>query len=137
MKDAAWRIPARRFALACTLGFVVVTIIVFLITAWGLPPGFIAIVGTIDAMALGIGIPFVYAGTKRIADPSQTFQAGDQAAGGKTMKFSRLEAIGFTCIGLVFSGGFLIGGVFAAGSADELRVEKPKRPVPAEREPPP
>ncbi len=135
MKDAVWRIPARRLALACTLGIVVLTVTVFLITAWHLSPGFMAIVGTIDAMALGLGIPFVYIGTKRIADPSLTFQGSDGAGRSMTMKFSRLGAIGFTCTGLVFYAGLLIGGIYAARSEDDVTVKKPRPPVPAEHEP--
>ena len=103
---------------------------VWFVSTWGVTSSGKLIAGVIDVIALGFAVPFVWIGTSRIADPSQTVQAANyssssvsigghshivsRATGSSTVKFSRRGAIGFTCFGLVFYLGLMIGGVFAA-----------------------
>jgi hypothetical protein len=130
MGDEPWKISPARLRLAACLAMVLVTVVVWLMSSWGLPGEKMAAVAAMHGGALAIGFPFLWRGVPSIADPSRTFENADYETsrvsigghshvasryrGTQTMQFSRRGAIGFTSVGLVLYAGLLIGGVFLA-----------------------
>ena len=108
------------------------TIGAFLLTTRGFDSTNRTLVAIVDVAALGLGLPFVYTGCVRIADPGLSFLVTDykreratfggqdgyvtRATGSSRMMLSRRGAIGFASVGLVLWAGAFAGAIALAGA---------------------